>query len=468
MEDIMSRSIKDELKPLFAPESIAVIGASNVAWKWGNMMVTRPIQSGYRGPIYPINPKEKEIVGLTAYPSVLKVPGAIDLAIVTVPAPKVPGAMKDCVEKGIRAVVMISAGFAETGPEGKALQEEVVRIAREGGIRIMGPNGMGIWSSSVRLNTAFWFTPEPGGISFVSQSGTMGGYLLETANNKGYGFNTFLSVGNQADLSMADYVEYLGHDDSTSVIVLYIEGLRDGSRFFRKVREVVKKKPVIVYKAGRTEDGSRATMSHTASLSGADEIFEAVCRQTGIIRTYDVIHAFDLAEALAKQPVPRGNRVAIVSAGGGHCVVTTDACCGFGLKVPELDEETVKKLEKHLLPHAPSPTNPIDLAGDPRPMSVANIVKILAENEGIDAVITMAPVSIRSTDLSFVRELLNAAEILSEIPEKYGKPLIATAMRGNMQGIAFELMKEKGIPFYEFPEEASRAMYGLYRYSQIH
>ena len=209
-------------------------------------------------------------------------------------------------------------------------------------------------------------------------------------------------------------------------------------------------------------------MSHTASLSGADEVFEAVCRQTGIIRTYDVIHAFDLAEALAKQPVPRGNRVAIVSAGGGHCVVTTDACCGFGLKVPELDEETVKKLEKHLLPHAPSPTNPIDLAGDPRPMSVANIVKTLAENEGIDAVITMAPVSIRSTDLSFVRELLNAAEILSEIPEKYGKPLIATAMRGNMQGIAFELMKEKGIPFYEFPEEASRAMYGLYRYSQIH
>jgi len=464
----MSRRIMEELKPLFTPESIAVIGASNVPGKWGNMMVTRPIQSGYRGQIYPINPGEKEIVGLQAFTSVLDVPDPIDLAIVTIPAPKVPRAMRECVEKGIRAAVLISAGFAETGPKGKALQDEVVNTAREGGIRFMGPNGMGIWSSSVRLNTAFWFTPKSGGISFVSQSGTMGGYLLETATNKGYGFNAFLSVGNQADLSMADYVEYLGYDDATSVIILYIEGLKDGSRFLRKARQVIKRKPIIVYKAGRTEGGSRATLSHTASLSGADEVFEAVCRQAGIIRMYDVIHAFDVAEALAKQPLPKGNRVAIVSAGGGHCVVTTDACCGFGLEVPELDQGTVGEIERYLLPHAPPPRNPIDLAADPRPMSVANIVKILAESPLIDAIITMAPVSLRSTEPSFVRELLDAAEILSEIPKTYGKPLIATAMRGNMQGIAFELMKERGIPFYEFPEEAARAMFGLYRYSQIH
>jgi acetyl-CoA synthetase (ADP-forming) len=318
------------------------------------------------------------------------------------------------------------------------------------------------------LNTAFWFTPKAGGISFVSQSGTMGAYLLETANNKGYGFNIFLSVGNQADLSMADYVEYLGHDDATSVIVLYIEGLNDGTRFFQKAREVTRKKPIIAYKAGRTENGSRATMSHTASMSGSDEVFEAVCRQAGIIRMYDVIHAFDMAEALVKQPLPRGNRVAIVSAGGGHCVVTTDACSGFGLEVPELDGDTVGELKKYLLPHAPPPKNPIDLAADPRPMSIANIVKILAENSGIDAIITMAPVSIRSTEPAFIRELLDAAEILSEIPKKYGKPLIATTMRSNMKGVAFELMRERGIPFYEFPEEAARAVYGLYRYGQRH
>ncbi|MBW1710577.1 MAG: CoA-binding protein [Deltaproteobacteria bacterium] len=463
-----NKKITQELKPLFEPESIAVIGASNSPAKWGNWMVTRPIGSGYRGRIYPVNPRDKEVAGLKAYSNVLEIPEPVDLAIITIPASMVPDTMRECVSKGVKAAVLISAGFAETGPKGKALQDEVVKIAMEGGIRFMGPNGMGIWSSSVRLNTAFWFTPKTGGISFVSQSGTMGAYLLETANNKGYGFNSFLSVGNQADLSMTDYIEYLGSDEGTSVIVLYIEGLKDGKRFLQKAREVIKKKPIIVFKGGITENGSRATMSHTASIAGSDDVFEAMCHQAGIIRMYDVSHAFDVAEALSKQPLPRRNRVAVVSAGGGHCVVTTDACGALGLDVPELDDETVRALEPYLLPHAPPPKNPIDLAADPRPMTVANIVKLLAQNPLIDAIITMAPVSIRSTNPTHVREVLSAAEILSEIPRQYGKPLIATAMRGNMEGIAFELMRERGIPFYEFPEEAARAMYGLYRYAQIH
>lgn len=463
----MSRQIISELKPLFEPASIAVIGASNAPGKWGNWMVTRPVQSGYRGRIYPINPKEKEIYGLQSYSSILEVGDPIDLAIITVPAHRVPGSMRECVRKGVKTAVLISAGFAETGPGGKALQDEVLEIAREGHIRFMGPNGMGIWSSAARMNTAFWFTPKPGGISFISQSGTMGSYLLETANNKGYGFHAFLSVGNQADLSMADYVEYLGEDEGTRVIVLYIEGLRDATRFLETARDVIRKKPIIVYKAGRTKQGSRATLSHTASIAGSDEVFEAMCRQVGMMRTYDVSHAFDLAEALSKQPLPKGNRIAVVSGGGGHCVVTTDACGALGLEVPELDEPTVRELAPHLLPHAPPPTNPIDLAADPRPMTVANIVQLLSHNRGIDAIITWAPIAIHSTNPAHVREVLSAAEILSEIPKQHGKPLIATAMRGQMQGVAFELMKERGIPFYEFPEEAARAMYGLYRYSQI-
>ena len=254
----MSRQIAAELKPLFEPRSIAVIGASNSSDKWGNWMVTRPVRSGYRGQIYPINPKEKEVFGLKSYGSVLEVPDPVDLAIVTIPARLVPQAMRECAEKRVKAAVLISAGFAETGPKGKALQDEVLEIARKGAIRFMGPNGMGIWSSAARMNTAFWFTPKPGGISFVSQSGTMGSYLLETAANKGYGFHAFLSVGNQADLSMADYVEYLGEDDGTQVIVLYIEGLKEGGRFVRTAKEVVRKKPIIVYKSGRTPQGSQA------------------------------------------------------------------------------------------------------------------------------------------------------------------------------------------------------------------
>jgi acyl-CoA synthetase (NDP forming) len=463
----MPKQIVAELQAVFEPQSIAVIGASNAPDKWGNWMVTRPVMSGYRGQIFPINPKEKDVFGLKAYGRVADVRQPIDLAIITVPAPAVAGALKDCVRKRIKAAIIISAGFAETGDRGKALQDELVQIARKGDMRIVGPNGMGIWSSAARMNTAFEFMPASGGISFVSQSGTMGGYLLQTANNKGYGFHSFVSVGNQADLSVEDYVEYLGEDDGTKVIVVYIEGIKDGRRFLQAAREVIRKKPIIVYKAGRTGQAARATLSHTASVAGSDEVFEAMCRQVGIIRTYDVSHAFDLAEALSKQPLPKGNRVAIVSAGGGHCVVTTDNCAALGLDVPELDEETVRDLSLYLLPHAPPPKNPIDLAADPRPMTVANIVVYLAQNPLVDAVITMAPVRIRSTNPEFIRELLLAAEILSDIPQRYGKPVIATAMRGNMNGVAFELMKERGIPFYEFPEEAARAMYGLYRYAQV-
>ncbi|MBN1614485.1 MAG: hypothetical protein JW950_08490 [Deltaproteobacteria bacterium] len=266
---------------------------------------------------------------------------------------------------------------------------------------------------------------------------------------------------------MEDYVEYLGEDDGTKVIVLYIEGIKDGSRFLEVARKVIRKKPIIVHKAGRTGQGARATMSHTASIAGSDEVFEAMCRQTGMIRTYDVSHAFDLAEALSKQPLPKGNRIAIASGGGGHCVVTTDACSSLGLDVPELDEETVQAIQPYLLPHAPPPKNPVDLAADIRPMTIATVVEHLAKHPLVDGIISMAPVKIRSTNPEYIQKLLQAADTLSDIPRRYGKPLIVMTTRDNMQGIVYDLMKERGIPFYEFPEEAARAMYGLYRYSQV-
>lgn len=461
----MNNKLHDELKPLFAPRSVAVIGASNKRGKWGNDMVIRPLQSSFRGPIYPINPKENEIEGLKAYANVKDVPDPVDMAVVTVPAPMVPQAVKDCAAKGVRVMVLISAGFAETGPEGKALEDKVVDIAQSAGIRFMGPNGMGIYTSRVRLNTAFNFMPKPGGISFISQSGTMGGYLLATASDKGFGFNSFLSVGNQADLTMADYIEYLGDDERTKVIVLYIEGLKDGEKFLRNARKVVRKKPIIVYKSGQGEDGARATMSHTASIAGSDETFDAACRQAGIIRTYDVSHAFDIAEALSKQPLPKGNRVGIVAGGGGMCVVSTDSCNGYGLSVPELDHDTVNRLSKYLLPHAAPPTNPIDLAADPRAMTFANVADGLAQHPEIDAIIIEAPLI--GISPANIREKLKAAEMISQIPEKYGKPVIALSMRVFMRGTVYKIMRNKNIPFYEFPKEAARAVYGLYMYSRL-
>ena len=461
----MAKHMYEELKPLFSPQSIAIIGASATPGKWGHDMVVRPLRSSFRGPIYPINPKSKEIEGLKAYPSITDVPGPVDMAIITVQAPIVPAMVRQCAEKGVKAMVIISAGFAETGPEGKALQDEVIRIAASAGIRFMGPNGMGIYTSAVRLNTAFDFSPAPGGISFISQSGTMGAYLSQTANDKGYGFNTFLSVGNQADLSMADYIEYLGEDDRTKVIVLYIEGLKQGQRFLENARKVIQKKPIIVYKSGSGEDGARATLSHTASIAGSDEMFSAACRQAGIIRTFDVSHAFDIAEALSKQPLPKGNRVGIVASGGGMCVVCTDACNGYGLRVPELDEDAVNKLSSYLLPHASPPKNPIDLAADSNAMTMARVVEGLAQNPEIDTIITEAP--FWGLNPKTVYEKLEAVELIAGVPEKYGKPVIALTMKSKMQGIVFDVMREKNIPFYEFPKEAARAAYGLYMYARL-
>ena len=463
----MKIPVVDSLKSIFMPESIAVIGASNTPGKWGHSMISRPVESGFRGKVYPVNPKAETVYGIKAYPTISDLPEAVDLAIFTIPAKMVPGAVKECIKKGIKAGIVISAGFAEIGEEGEALQNELVNIARSGNFRFIGPNCMGLWSSVVRLNTAFFFKPDPGGITFLSQSGTMGGYLLETANNKGYGFNAFVSVGNQGDLSMADYIEYFGDDDNTKVIVLYIEGLKDSQRFLKNAREVVKKKPIIVYKAGRTDDGARATMSHTASIAGSDAIFEAACKQAGIIRTYDVIHAFDIAEALSKQPLPKGNRVAIVSGGGGHCVVTTDACAGFGLTVPELDKKTRDKIQAMLLPHAPVPRNPIDMAADNRPETIKKIIKVLAKHPDVDAIITTANFLMNVKDPETLKIKTDTTLMVAEIPEKYGKPLIATMHRRHMQGILFDFLRDKGIPCYEFPEEAARAVYGLHRYSEI-
>ena len=461
----MAKSMYEELQPLFSPKSIAVIGASGTPGKWGHNMVVRPLQSSFRGPIYPINPKSKFIEGLKVYPSIKDVPEPVDMAIITVLAPIVPAMVRECAEKGVKAMVIISAGFAETGPEGKALQDEVVQIARSAGIRFMGPNGMGIYTSAVRLNTAFDFSPAPGGISFISQSGTMGAYLSEVANDKGYGFNTFLSVGNQADLSMADYIEYLGEDDRTKVIVLYIEGLKEGHRFLENAQKVIQKKPIIVYKSGSGEDGARATMSHTASIAGSDEMFDAACHQAGIIRTYDVSHAFDIAEALSKQPLPKGNRVGIVASGGGMCVVSTDSCNSYGLRVPELDPETTEKIAKYLIPHAAPPKNPIDLAADPNSMTLAHVVEELAKNPQIDAIITDAP--LWGVSPQTIHEKIKAAEIIAKVPEKYGKPLIALTMRTKMEGIVYDIMRENNIPFYEFPREAARAVYGLYMFARL-
>ncbi len=468
MAKLVERSVVEQLRPIFEPKTVAVIGASNDLAKFGGRAFFLPLETGYKGTIYPVNPNREQIWGVKAYPSVLDIPDDIDLAVISVVAPLVPEAMEECVKKGVKGAVIITAGFAETGEEGRKLQEEVVRIAHEGGIRFVGPNSNGMWSSRVKLNLLFLSAPMPGPISFISQSGTLGGFLFELATSKGYGFSKFVSSGNQASLNVCDYLEYLAQDEDTRAIVLYIEGIAEGSRFVQVAREVVRRKPIVAYKGGRTAVGSRATLSHTASLAGSDEVFEAACKQAGIIRCYEVIHPFDLAEALACQPVPKGKRVTIIGS-GGQCVATADACASLGLELPEFDSDTKRRLKEVLPPHAPVPTNPVDTAAPQDPMTLPRVAEILASLDYIDGIITHAPFVGWDLSPQRIRELLTETEMVTTIPQRYGKPVVCVgvAMRFPGTNLTQDLYRRARIPIYATPEESARAMYGLMRYGEI-
>jgi acyl-CoA synthetase (NDP forming) len=471
---------KEQLDYIFKPRSMAIIGASDNIAKWGYMMVERPLRTGYQGPIYPVNPQGGPILGLPSYRSVKDIPGPVDLAVITVQAGHVPDVMQECVEKGVGGAILISAGFAETGCEGKALQDKVMTIAAKGGIRCVGPNGMGIWSGASCLNNAFEHAPKPGQIAFISQSGTFGGYMADMASTRGYGLRTFISIGNQADLTIADYIEYLSCDDETKVIILYIEGIKDGRRFFDVCRETLKKKPIILYKGGSSPAGARATMSHTASIAGSDLVFQSACGQLGLIRAEESFQTFDLAVAFLGQPLPPGKRIGVLGT-GGQGVVSTDACQRLGLEVPQLDKETSSVLKKMLPPHAPLPTNPVDFAGSYRTaMDEADVVETLLKLDYIDGIISNVPINplVWSLQLDKIAspEILDKIHRLTDegtkrfcdLPRIYHKPIICVRWYSDAKkDPVADTLKESGIPVYDTPEQCARSMAALASYSAL-
>lgn len=466
----MTEDMVEQLDPIFKPRSVAFVGASNSLRKWGGRVLAMALDAGFPGAIYPVNQREERVQGLKAYPALADIPDQIDLAVITVPAAQVPSIFEQAAAKGVRGAVVISSGFAEVGEEGRRLQEEIKAIAREGGIRFVGPNCMGIWSAAGRLSLCFDSHLRPGPISFVSQSGTLGSYLGQLAMAKGYGLSKFINTGNMADITFAEYLQYLVRDEDTKAIVLYVEGMREGRRFFEAAKEVVKEKPIVVYKAGRTEAGSRAALSHTASLTGSDQVFDAVCRQAGLIRAHESFHAFAMAEALAKQPLPRGNRVAIVALGGGQCVTMADACASLGLELPELDEETQARLRRELPPHAPPPRNPVDTLGGPGYMAPTGIVETLAKLDYIDIIITNASVVVttRGMTAETAKAMIDSVERLATVPQRYGKPLLTLSWRppgGPMAGL--DILGNHDIPSFDTPEECARAAYALAKYAEI-
>ncbi|MBS7606402.1 MAG: acetate--CoA ligase family protein [Candidatus Bathyarchaeia archaeon] len=449
-----------KLEAFFNPRTIAVIGVSREPWKVGHRIFRNIVESGFSGGLYPINPNADEILGFKCYKSVKDVPSDVDLAVVVVPAKIVPSVIEDCGVKGVKGVVVISAGFGETGREGAQLEREIVNICRRYGMRLQGPNCLGIISVQSRVNASFApAMPIPGNIAFVSQSGAIGSTILNWAVRNEIGFTKFISLGNEADLNAADFIEALGEDEETKVIGLYIEGVKEGARFIEVARKVTRKKPIIAIKAGTTDAGIRAVSSHTGSLAGSDVAFSAAFRKAGIIRVSTLEELFNLVLAFGSQPIPEGKRTLIVTNGGGPGILAADACEKLGLELPLLEYEIIEELRKAMPLHA-SLGNPLDVLGD----ADENRYKIALEaglrSSNIDGIIViLTPQAVTPCD--------KIAEVVARLGGFSNKPIIASFMGLEDNSPAIKMLKRNRIPNYHFPELAVYALKSMYDYSLI-
>ena len=445
------------LKQLFAPRSIAVIGASRDPDKVGYRVVENLIKGGFEGPIYPVNPAAKEVLGLPVYPSLSEIGVPVDLVVVVLPAPRVLAALEDCAAQGVGAAVVISAGFKEVGGEGARLEAELRKRVRELGIRVLGPNCLGMIVPESKLNATFAKDmPPSGGIAFVSQSGALCTAALDWAVGLGIGFSALVSLGNKADLSEAEIIEALADDPKTRVIVGYLEAVEDGQRFLVVAEAASRKKPVVVFKAGTTEGGARAASSHTGALAGADAAYEAAFKQAGVIRARSLRELFDFARVFDSLPAPRGHRVAIVTNAGGPGIIAADACEGGALRLASLSEPTLASL-KRVLPSTASLHNPVDVIGDATADRYQAALEVVAADPGVDGLLALATPQ-AMTDLE------KFAKAVVEAGRSGGKPILAAFMAEASLREANKILLQGGIPDFPFPDEAVKALEAMVRY----
>jgi acyl-CoA synthetase (NDP forming) len=472
---------------LFNPRQVALIGASGTPGKWGFFVFLNILKGNYQGTIYPINARAKEVLGFPCYAKIDAIPGPVDLAVIATPAESVLGLIDACGAKRIPNLVVITSDFSETGAEGAALEQVVVARARGYGIRLVGPNTMGLFSAQSSLHALMPpVEPLPGPVSMFSQSGNIGTQILAWGVEAGIGFEKFVSSGNEGDLTCVDYLKYFAEDEATRVILAYLEGVDDDSDFLPAAREASKKKPVVVFKGGRTKAGTRAASSHSGALAGSYRIYQGVFRQTGLIEASTTQEIMDCTKALTVYPVPRGNRVAILTRGGGWGVITTDACEEAGLVVPPLPGEIIQTLDK-ILPRYWSRNNPVDMAAVITAEPFMECLEILAQWEGIDAVIALggrASIPGRVSDKPRVYEQLKAQEgLLKQIAAYYqeshhkvmsftgslikktGKPIISVTM--GSQDFHKESMEVYGLASYPTPERAVRVLRMMVDYGKF-
>ncbi len=440
------------LDPLFHPRAIAVVGASRRPGSIGQAVFSNLLQGGYEGAVYPVNPLATSVSSVKAFPNVKSITDTVDLAIIVVPSSRVLDAARDCLEAGVKALVVISAGFAEVGAEGRAHQDELLYLCRTYGARMVGPNCLGVLVSSEHgaINATFTPTlPPSGSIAISSQSGALGIAILQTARSLGLGVSTFVSIGNKADLSSNDLIEYWEEDPATKVIVLYLESFGNPRRFARIARRVGARKPILAVKGGRTTSGRRAAASHTAALAGSDVAVDALFKQAGVIRAETLEELFEISTLFANQPLPKGKRVAVLTNAGGLGILCADACEANGLEVPQLRDETKATLRSMLPPEA-SVNNPIDMIASIPAPTYAAVVKTLLDDPGIDSVIALyIPVMVTSPEDI-------AAELVKVCDPQPDKPVLACFVGCP---VPEALSKSKTmIPAYPFPESAARAL----------
>jgi acetyl coenzyme A synthetase (ADP forming)-like protein len=448
-----------------------VIGASRERGTIGGQIFHNLLAHSFEGPVYPVNPKAATVQSVAAYPAIADVPGPVDLAVIVVPGPHVLPTLEACGKKGVGAAVVISAGFKEVSEEGAAKERELRECARKYGMRIVGPNCLGIVNTEpdVRLNATFaTIQPPAGRVAFSSQSGALGQAILEYAENLHVGISHFASVGNKADVSGNDLLEYWEKDPGTGVILLYLESFGNPRRFKEIARRVGRKKPIIAVKSGRTRAGIRATASHTGSLAGADVPVEALFHQAGVIRTDTIEELFDVAMLLATQPVPRGNRVGILTNAGGPGIMATDACESHGLEVPLLDPATVEALRAFLAPQA-STRNPVDMIASANPENYVRSLRLLLDDPNLDAVLVIFVPPLLTLSLEVAKAIVRATAAAADASKARGvppKPVLTCFMglRGVPEGL--RSLQENQIPSYVFPESAAIGLSHAVRYGK--
>jgi len=454
------RSEPHPLDAIFAPRTVAVIGATDRQGSVGRAVLWSLLSSPFGGTVYPVSEKRPNVLGIKTYRCIADIPESIDLAVLVTPASTVPGIVGECVAASVRGAIVISAGFKEHGEKGKELERQILEHIRNSGMRLIGPNCLGVMNPISGLNATFASNmARPGNVAFISQSGALCTAILDWAHQELVGFSAFVSIGSMLDVGWGDLIDYLGNDPRTHSIVMYMESVGDARSFLSAAREVSLTKPIIVIKAGRTDAAAHAAASHTGTLAGSDEVLEAAFRRCGVLRVNTIADLFYMAEVLSKQPRPKGPRLAVVTNAGGPGVLAADSIIAAGGELPEISAETLEQLNQMLPPHW-SHNNPVDILGDALPDKYAKVIEIVAKDPGNDGLLAvLCPQGMSHPTLT--------AEQLVPFAKGLGKPVLASWMGGTEMTAGIEVLNRAGIPTFPYPDTAARIFYYMWRYSYL-